>query len=133
MPPGLRRKSMAVGTRAAITMASCPAPLVMLLRGQARGFDCVGEIRCEPLVHGNGGLIHLLRAFESEPALLGDGLRLRKKRFHGGFARRIVGVANVKAHARSSGDYIGCVWFDFDFAHGGDQAVGASRERIRPR
>ena len=31
MPPGLRRKSMAVGTRPAITIASWPAPLGICL------------------------------------------------------------------------------------------------------
>ena len=33
MPPGLRRKSMAVGTRAAITIASWPAPLGIRFAG----------------------------------------------------------------------------------------------------
>jgi hypothetical protein len=46
MPPGLRRKSMAVGTRAAITMASCPAPLGIIFSGKPAA--SIASARNEP-------------------------------------------------------------------------------------
>ncbi len=104
MPPGLRRKSMAVGTRAAITIASWPAPLGICLAGKPSSLDCLGQKCREALVHRHSRLIHL-REFDAvqDRAASGDGLRPVASSASSGFiARGVLGVPHVEAQTRTA-------------------------------
>ncbi len=124
---------MAVGTRAAITMASWPAPLGMRFTANPAASMALGKIRRQPLVHGHGRLVHLVRTLERESAFVCDGLRLSDERFNGSLARCIISMAHVETHSRHARNHVRGVRFDIDFADGGDEAAGLPGQQFDRR
>ena len=127
MPPGLRRKSIAVGMRPAMIIAVVARAAGHRFDRQAGGFDCVGHERGEALIHGHRGLIHFHCVFELQAATCGDCVGLFEQLFGRDSPRFVVGVANVEAQAHRAGNHVAGVRLRFELAHGRDEAFGFER------
>ena len=114
MPPGLRRKSIAVGTRAAITMASCPRRWACVSAANPGGFNGVGKECSQALVHGNGRLFTGGVHSSARPRRSAMALAFRSEFLDGGDAAGVMCVAHVEAHPRLARDHVARVGFHRD-------------------
>ena len=125
MPPGLRRNSIAVGMRVAITMASWPAPLGIRFAGKSRGLHRFDQVCGQPLVHRNRRLIHLRRALQGQSAAFGDRAGRFDQFVHGAQSDCIVRMPHIESKRDRPCDHVACVGRRVDLAHRGHQPVGA--------
>uniref|UniRef100_E6QLB7 Uncharacterized protein n=1 Tax=mine drainage metagenome TaxID=410659 RepID=E6QLB7_9ZZZZ len=95
-----------------------------LALGKPGGSDGLDKIVGELLVHGDGGLVDLRLPGEFDSAPRGDGLGLIKKLAEAAVARGVVGVSDIERELNVAGDDVGSVGVSFDFADGGDEAIG---------
>jgi len=133
MPPGLRRKSIAVGILEAITIASWPAPLVMVFTGKPAASIASVRNAVRPLVHRHGGLVKQLCLFKRNSARAAIAAALASNSSTA--ATRMVSFASRTSRltCTAPGTTLAAFGSTLIFSHSGHQSISALCQRLHCR